>query len=307
MDAWLVLFHHDEAEAGTPGLQRDCFGHQMPGLLCPNGPGVQRFAQAMVDEVCGYPISAVRLESCHFHGLEHGHHHERLLEPIGELATFVLGLCFCPGCTAMAGDAGVDGERLGARARAFIGEVFAGTRRPVPLDAELLSEVLGEGTEGFLAARAAAVTGTARLLARTAAAHGVRANFIEPVIAAMAYADGVATGEASHVRWGLGTDPAALASAGVRLEATGYLRAVDDLGAQLEPYRRGAAATGAAATGAAVVLRPGPPDSASAADLAAKVALAAQLGFGEVNFYNYGLYRLAALDAVRYAIALRQG
>jgi hypothetical protein len=295
LDAWLVLFHHDEAGPGAAGLQRDCYGREMAGLLCPNGPGVRRLAVAMVEEVCGYPISTLRLESCHFHGLDHGHHHERLLEPMGDLARFLLGLCFCPGCMAMAGAAGTDGEGLSARARRYVEDIFSGARPPEALDGGRLADVLGPGTDVFLAAREAAVTGTAELLAQTAAAHGAGVNFIEPVIAARAYTDGVATGEPGPVRWGLGTNPASLAASGARLEPTGYLKSPQDLRRELGAYRP-------ALVDAAVVLRPGHPDSAGPEALADKVAVAVELGFAEVNFYNYGLYRLEALDAVRRAI-----
>jgi hypothetical protein len=51
-----------------------------------------------------------------------------------------------------------------------------------------------------------------------------------------------------------------------------------------------------------VVLRPGQPDTVSAADLAGKVRVAAAQG---VDFYNYGMYPWPVLDRIRLALAAR--
>jgi hypothetical protein len=51
-----------------------------------------------------------------------------------------------------------------------------------------------------------------------------------------------------------------------------------------------------------VAFRPTAPDSMTADDLRAKVALAAGSGVSRVDFYHYGLMRLDALDRIRAAL-----
>ena len=51
-----------------------------------------------------------------------------------------------------------------------------------------------------------------------------------------------------------------------------------------------------------MALRPSPPDCESPENLAAKVALARELGCARVDFYHYGFVRLDALDMIRAAL-----
>jgi hypothetical protein len=62
-----------------------------------------------------------------------------------------------------------------------------------------------------------------------------------------------------------------------------------------------AVVAGAAQLG--LVLRPMPPNSRSADNLTANVALARERGLRRVDFYHYGLRRLRALDWIRQSLA----
>ena len=86
------------------------------------------------------------------------------------------------------------------------------------------------------------------------------------------------------------------------MEVTGYLRSPRELEQVLSPYRRPQSG-GTIGGDLAVVLRPGPPDCDNAEDLHSKLAVAANAGSTEVNFYNYGLYRADALDLIGSALA----
>jgi hypothetical protein len=51
-----------------------------------------------------------------------------------------------------------------------------------------------------------------------------------------------------------------------------------------------------------VCLRPSPPDCDGVENLAAKIALARELGVTGLHFYHYGFVRLEALDMIRAAV-----
>jgi hypothetical protein len=298
--AWAVMFHHDEARPGTPALQVNCFGDEMAGALCPSHPDAQRFAELLVDEISSYPVDTVRLESLHFHGMNHGHHHERLLETYGAVALFALGLCFCRDCLRRAEGEGVDARRLAARLRQSLEQVFDGAGGQL-LDEGSLVEFCGDDVVGYLTARQQTVTGLAARLADMVVGKGVRLAFIDPTIASLAYATGSLRGDPKLAAWQFGIDLNAVREAGADVEVTGYLSSPLELERALSPYRRPQSrATGGGEL--AVLLRPGPPDCDNSEGLRAKLEVAARAGSAEVNFYNYGLYRADALDRIGSAL-----
>jgi hypothetical protein len=298
--AWAVMFHHDEARPGSPALQVNCFGDEMAGALCPSHPDAQRFAHLLVDEISSYPVETVRLESLHFHGINHGHHNERLLEPYGAAALFALGLCFCRECLQRAEGEGVDARRLAARARRSLEQIFDGADGQA-LDEGSLVELCGDDVLGYLTVRQHTVTALAARLADLVVGKGARLSFIDPTIASLAYATGSLTGDPKTAAWQFGIDLNAVREAGADVEVTGYLRSPLELERALSPYRR---PQSPATDGGdlAVVLRPGPPDCDNSEGLRSKLAVAASVGSAEVNFYNYGLYRADALDRVGSAL-----
>jgi hypothetical protein len=302
--AWAVMFHHDEGGPGMPALQVNCFGDEMAGTLCPSHPGAQRFAELLVDEISSYPVGTVRLESLHFHGINHGHHHERLIEPYGATALFALGLCFCRWCLGRAEGEGNDARRVAARALRSLEQVFDGVTGAggQPLDENSLVEFCGDEAPAYLATRRHTVTELAARLVDVVVGNGARLSFIDPTIASIAYASGVLAGEPTVAAWQFGIDLDAVRQAGADVEVTGYLRSPLDLERALSQYRRPQSAPTSEGS-LAVVLRPGAPDCQNAEDLRSKLAVAASAGSAEVNFYNYGLYRAGALGLIGSALA----
>ncbi len=300
VDAWVVVLHHDEAVAGVPGLQVNCFGDETAGSLCPADPDVRRFAENIVAEIASYPVGSVRLEALHYHGVAHGHHHERVLETYGAAGLLVLGLCFCPWCLERSESEGIDGREVAASARRSLGMLFDGRARPLPLDTEAVVELCGEGGPGYLAARTRTVATLAARMVEVASRPGRRLSLIDPTIPGLAFATGSLAGDIKVASWQYGFDVAELRATGAAAEIPGYLSDPFALGATLaECTGNGDEAGG----DLGVILRPGLPDSATAEQLKAKVAVALAAGSAEVNFYNYGLYRLEALDLIRSATA----
>ncbi len=301
VSAWTVGLHHDEAPPGTPGLCRNCFGEEVAGTLCPSSPPAREFVTGLVTDLCRYEIEVIRLESVHFHGLAHGRHHERLLEDHGELALFIMGLCFCRACIGRADAAGLSGAQLAQRARGYVEATFLGQRSPEPLSLEGLVSVCGEEVVPFLAVRSATVSSLVAEVVPIAATKEITLSVIDPSIAMGSYATGELSASSELAPLTLGIDAAALISSGARLEVTGYLRDARVLDAALRARSPGATDAGPDPR-LAVILRPGTPDGADAATLSDKVAVARRHA-GEVNFYNYGLYRLDALERIRVALA----
>lgn len=300
VSAWTVVLHHDEARPASPGLCRNCFGEEVAGTLCPSSAPGRELAVNLVADLCRYDLAAIRLESLHFHGLGHGHHHERLLEEYGELARFVLGLCFCAPCRGRADAAGLDGAELAHRARTYLEAALSGRVAPEPFSNDALASACGEAAVAFLALRSAVVASLVNEVVATASAKNLNVSVIDPAIALLSYATGELGTKSPAGPLALGIDAAALYSSGARLEVTGYLRDPNALDAALRAGTLAAPEPGPDPR-RAVILRPGPPDGSDARELRDKVAIARRYAV-EVNFYNYGLYRLDALKRIALAL-----
>jgi hypothetical protein len=338
VSAWAVMLHRDDLSASGPEVQENCFGDRFPGRLCPAKPAVRDYVLAMVRDLCRYPIAALRAEALHYQGAIHGHHHERCLEDYGELARWLLGLCFCPSCAASGTAHGADVPALAARCRAYLASTFDGSVPPVPAGAHSLTEACGPDILAYQSARAGVVTNLAAAATGAAAEAGVRLTFLDETIPAQAYATGHGFDPAHvAVRAEMGVDPYALAQAGVHLEEPVYLTDPADAATAITWYRTQLGPTAPLS----ILLRPGPPDTrpeppppdarpattarpgpsdsprpdspatpppAALAPLASaalreKAQLARAHNCTELNFYAYGLYRLQALDHIRHALS----
>jgi hypothetical protein len=142
----------------------------------------------MTRELCRYPITALRAEALHYQGAAHGHHHERCLEDYGEIARFVLGLCFCGSCADQGARHDVDVPALAARCRAYLSGVFDSAP-----DAPSLTEACGPDIHPYLTARTATVTTLARAAADQARQAGVRLTLLDETIPMQAYSQQPAT------------------------------------------------------------------------------------------------------------------
>jgi hypothetical protein len=323
VSAWAVFLHRDDLDSSPPEVQQNCFGDRFPGRLCPANPAVRDYVLAMVRELCRYPIAALRAEALHYQGATHGHHHERCLEDYGELARWLLGLCFCSWCAAQGTRHGADVPALAARCRTYLTAAFDTPIPPLPSDARSpsdtgspsdahsLTKACGPDILAYLAARTAAVTSLAQAATGEAGQAGVRLTLLDETIPAQAYATGHGFDPAHvAVRAEMGVDPRALAQAGIHLEEPVYLTAPADAATAIAWYRT---QLGPAAP-LSVLLRPGPPDTPAAtsrpeatspgASLREKAQLAQSHNCTELNFYAYGLYRLQALDHIRHALTL---
>jgi hypothetical protein len=298
--AWTVFLHADRPEENLDCVTQNAFGDRYPTELCPANPDVRAYVRAVVADVARYEVETIIGESLQYHGLEHGHHHERYFIELGARGRFLLGLCFCEHCLARAGAAGVDGRAVQAAVREELQRVFDDP--PPAGEPEIERDTLAAIADGQLTAyldmRAETVTTLAAEAAEVAAAGGTRLALMDLSGAVKGYATGRPAGAAAaEIAWRVGLDLPQLGRAFLELEVLGYAADVDRLRIDLEAYRQ---QLGEASIGLA--LRPSLPDCDTPENLAAKLRLARELGVARVDFYHYGFVRLAALDWIRSAV-----
>src|SRR5207253_5050629 len=269
--------------------------------LCPANPDVRAYVRALTADIASRGVACVAAESLHYHGLEHGFHHERYFVELGPLGRYLLGLCFCDHCMAAARRRGVPAERLREEACRELERRFAAEPGPEPR--ELLRGQVGAfaGGElaGYLDARAETVASLVEEAAQAAAGEGAGFAFIDASGAVKGYATGRPQGDAAPgIAWQLGIDVPRVASSCGHIEAIGYAADPERLRFDLAAYR---SAIGPQRR-LSVILRPMAPDSDSPRNLAAKLAVARDAGVVEAGFYHYGFMRLESLDLIAAAM-----
>lgn len=109
--AWTVFLHNYALGEAYPDCAcRNAFGDPHLTDLCPANPDARAYVRALSGDIAAHGVAAVVAESLHYHGLEHGFHHERYFIDLGPLGRYLLGLCFCEHCMAAARGSGVDTE-----------------------------------------------------------------------------------------------------------------------------------------------------------------------------------------------------
>lgn len=304
VNAWTVFLHLDRPGEYPDCNTRNAFGDLYPADLCPASPDVRAYTRALASDVSRYDVASILAESLHYHGLEHGYHHERYFIHLDDRARFLLGLCFCEHCLAFAGRVGVDGAAVQRAVREELEGVFA-AERDSQQQGELMRDdlvgVAGGELVAYLDARAETISTLAAEAAEICGERGRRFVFLELSGAVKGYATGQPVGvPAAEISWRLGVDLVRLGRACHEVEVAGYAAAPCRLRLDLETYRQQLGDCPIA-----VALRPSPPDCDSSENLAEKVRLAHELGVARLEFYHYGFVSLDALDWIRAAVATR--
>ncbi len=303
-NAWAVFLHNDRLGFVHPECAtQNAFGDRYLTDLCPSNPDVRAYACALASDIARYEISTILAESVHFHGLGHGYHHERYFEELGTVGIYLLGLCFCAHCLEAANHSGVDAELVHRTVRDELQRRFSADVGEDPLE-ELTPEALepfgGEQLLGYLKARARTVTSLADEVS-IAVGKDTSVIFLDLSGAAKGFATGRPEGAAAPtIGWQTAVDVAALSESCGAVEVTGYAADPERLSFDLDAYR--ALIPDASRIG--LLLRPMPPDCRSSENLAAKVALARDMGLSRIDFYHYGFCRLHALDWIRQSLGV---
>jgi hypothetical protein len=299
--AWAIFLHHDRIGEHLAYTPRNAFGDPIKTDLCASNPAARAWSRALARDVASRGVSSIFAEAVQFFPLEHGVHHERYFLDLGPRTRFLLGLCFCDSCLAVARSQGIDGVRLRAWVAGQITQALDGEVDDAPgeLSRAEIGELAGGDLGAWLRMREGVVTSLTLELREVVAEFGVRLTLMDPSGARKGYATGRPTGDPSPtIAWQLGMDLAGLSSATDAVEMIGYAADAAWIANDVAAYRKFLGE----GTGLNVALRPAPPDSSTAENLRAKVELATRAGVRRVDFYHYGLIRLDALDRIRLAL-----
>lgn len=298
--AWLVTLHNSRLGTRVPSAtQEPAPGGRLLHALCPANPDVATYACALAADAARTGVDEVALEALTFSGFVHGSHHERSLTPVDDLATWLLGVCFCRWCVANGEGAGVDVRALRRAVTASIDQGIGRARRrfapsrleEVPFPDELVP---------YLQRGQRAVTDlVAAVSAAIRSDTGARATFLEPAAAGLGYATGRPrpTHSAASIEWQHGVDLPAIAAAVDRVGIAGYFADPQRLARELAAFRA------AGVTRPSVTLRPMPPHARSAKDVARAIGVARDGGAAAIEFYHYALMPARSLSWIGTAVA----
>ena len=288
--AWTVLLHNTALGTAHPDcVARNAFSDPYWYSLCPAHPDVADYATALCADIADrHQVRGLVLETPGWLPYAHGYHHEfALIAPNPWLDAF-LGLCFCRHCLAGAAAAGIGAEDLRRRVADRVdGYLRAAGDTPPDMGAAWLASDLLQDAELAAFGRWRCTVVTALAARIRAAVRSDASVFVIPSVRRPGAAG-----------WLEGSDLPALAGVVDGLEMCFYepaaARAVADLG---EVRRR-------VGSGVPIrcVVRPGPPDHATEAELRATVAGLAAGGAEGFGFYNYGHVREGNLDWVGRAL-----
>jgi hypothetical protein len=303
--AWLVLLHNTRLAMEAPDCApRTALGDPLLNSLCPAHPVVRQFAQQLAGDVARYGLETIKLEALSYMPFDHGYHHERSFVPLSPNIRFLLGVCFCPHCLEHARSMYVDADRVHQWAAEKITGVLESSENETH-ETEIEVEQLRSACTGefgrFLDARLEVVSSLAERV--TGEVHKVspqtRVTYLDPSGGTLGYATGRPATEqtAATIAWRDGIDVSAIGKACDAVGMLGYFADAVRLEREVRAYQELLPASPLE-----VLLRPMPPDSTSADELATKVSILRELGIGDIGFYHYGMMRLEALGWIAHAL-----
>jgi hypothetical protein len=287
---WTVCCHNTRLGQMHPELiSRNAMGDGLIYSLNPAHPDVRHYVTSLVaDLTTGYDLEAVTLETPGWLPYAHGYHHEFALVPLDSWIDLYLGLCFAPETMAAATTAGIDAEglrrRVAARIEAWMASDVDGGERAADW---FQADLVGDGElQAYLQWRCRCV---ADLVAEIKATMPKSTELrIIPSVQ-----------RPSAKCWIEGSDLKLLGEAADRVEICFYEPSAAAIAADLfDVHQRLGESTRLNA-----ILRPSHPDLAGGRETVAAAELLKAAGAAGLGFYNYGHWRLSALDHVRAAFA----
>lgn len=291
VNAWAVFMHNSAIGFQYPKLTvTNCFGNHFLSELCPSSPEIAGYISGLSDDLASRGITALAIESLHFHGAHHGEHHERFFLEMSEITGFLLSLCFCASCIAnFVGDGAALKERVAQLLRPFLeeGDEWLG----VDLTKENLASIAGEEILGYLTSREETVAQRYREVKAVTAAYGVRTKFIDqaPLISTSVNAPLAKS-------WQVGIDNTLIDKAVDIYEPLIYRTSAEEVGALASHYRCEISSEITA------ILRPTYPDNDSKEKLGAKVQVLHDSSVHDIDFYLLDAMRPGDLEWIKSAI-----
>jgi hypothetical protein len=287
---WTVCCHNSRLGQMHPELvARNAMGDGLIYSLNPAHPDVRHYLVTLVADLAEhYALDALTLETPGWLGYAHGYHHEFALLPLDPWVDFYLGLCFAPESMAGAKAAGIDAEGLRRRVAGRIEAWLAADIAPGPRAAEWLQADLINDAElqAYLRWRCRVV---ADLVAEMRAAM--------PKATALHVIPSVQRPTAKC--WIEGSDLALLAAAADGIDVCFYEPSAAAVRDDLFDVRQRIGPNARLSA----ILRPTHPDLAGGTETVAAARALKAGGVEGLAFYNYGHWRLAALDHVKAAFS----
>lgn len=287
LHGWTVCLHNTRLGTEHPeACTENAYGDKNLYNLCPSNPDARAYLRAVVGDLTDhYELDAIELESPNFMGFAHEFHHEKDGVGLTSRDDYLLSLCFCPACLAVAKAAGVDGEAARATVRALLDETL---QRPVP---QPTPTFVDDGPEAFaddpellayIRWRARPVTSLVREV-REAANERTEVHFLSLE---------------TRAAWLFGIDFAEVGRACDGIVLCAYDSPPQQVGSDVA----GARALLPGDAHLSVGLRVFYPEVRGPGELAAKVAAARAQGSDGFHFYNYGLLPQVRLGWIRQSL-----
>lgn len=129
----VYLYNHHLAAKYPDCAKTDVFGNHYLSQLCPANPDVRAYALALTqDVVVNFGPAGLVFESLSYLRFDYGFLNPKVFMEIAPRCRFLMGLCFCPHCCAIAKEAGMDIERFASQVQTFLIESL--DRNPTELD-----------------------------------------------------------------------------------------------------------------------------------------------------------------------------
>jgi hypothetical protein len=293
--AWVVCCRNRPLGEEHPEyVSRNAFGDPWPSSLCPAHPAVRDYVVNLCADLAhGYDLAAVVLEAPGWLPFDHLQHSASTQVPLDRWARTLLSLCFADATRHAAKAAGVDADRLQAKARtslerglaadfavpgAAAAEWWGGDVASDPEWAAFFNWRCRQPADLVTAVKSALPAGTALAVIPTAQ-------------------------RPSAASWLEGSDLAMLAAAADALEVLADQASTAELRADAWEVRRRAGDDAALR----FVLRPGGPDRQSGVSLVEAARELARLGMAGIAFCDCGPVRPAHLRHIKAVLAALEG
>jgi hypothetical protein len=293
--AWVVCCRNRPlAEQHPEYAARNAFGDRDPSGLCPAHPAVRDYVVNLcVDLAHGHDLAAVVLESPGWLPYDHAERQRSAKAPLDRWAKTLLSLCFADATRHAARAAGVDADRLQAKARALLERYRAADFA--------VSEAAA--TEWWCADVVSDPEWAAFLNWRCRQVADLVTAVKSALPAGTALAVIPTVWRPSAACWLEGSDLGMLARAADALEIPADQASVADLYVNAWDVRRRAGDDAALH----FMLRPSHPDRADGVDPVEAARMLEQIGMAGIAFYDWGQIRPANLGQVKAALAALDG
>ena len=291
VNAWAVFLHNSALGKRHPETTvTNVYGNHFLSELCPSNPAVAGYVRGLSADLCSRGISALLIESLHFHGARHGEHHERFFMELSATTEFLFSLCFCPSCCDHFAKRGGDSEALKLKVISAL-KPFLDESDPwlgIPVTQEFLAKTVGPEILDYLRTREETVTFLYRDVTKIAHEQHVTTSLVDqsPLI-------DLEESSPLNLSWLVGINPQQVKEHIDFFEPLIYRDKLSEAKHVARSYSE------FAPDKVIGILRPAYPDNDSAQNLKEKVAALRQSGISNIDFYLLDVMRPRDLQWIK--------